>query len=177
MGGRWEATLNINVHGITHGVRAFCAEDAGDKGGVLDCQCGLEWRLRVMLMQTAYILTKHTVISFKECLYVGMQLKKASIHVSSVIPGMLKTSIFGAEEGAGEPEGADRQRKAMRDMMQSYGMGLEEGCRRIVKGMVANKFWVDTQPEMIEQSVASRVAYFQERRNPKLAESACHLLG
>ena len=62
----------------------------------------------MMPTQSAYMLTKHAVQSFSESLYLELELVKAPIHVASVIPGMLKTSIFDADGGKGEPEAAAR---------------------------------------------------------------------
>ena len=59
-----------------------------------------------MPTQTAYIVTKHAVEAFSECLFLEMEVAKAPIHVSSIIPGMVKTRIFDADAGEGEDEGA-----------------------------------------------------------------------
>jgi hypothetical protein len=85
---------------------------------------------------------------------------------------MLKTSIFEAAAGKGEPESAARHRAKMADMMASYGMDLDEGCRKIVAKIAAGEFWVDTQEEMTDAMLAGRTAFFQQRGTPTLAEQA-----
>ena len=175
--GRWEATLNINIHGVVHGCRAFIPHmiTAGE-----ECWIGNLASIGafgIMPTQTAYILIKHAVQSFSECLYLELQRAGAPVHVSSVIPGMLKTTIFDADRGAGEPEGAASHRATMAHMMASYGMDLDEGCRIFVEGIAARKFWISSQPEMTEQSLAGRIAFFQQQSNPELGAEQRALLG
>lgn len=173
---RWEATLNINIHGIVHGVRAFVPKmiARGDEAWIANLASVGSFGM--MPTQTAYMMSKHAIQSFSECLYLEMEVAKAPIHVASVLPGMLKTSIFEAAAGAGEPEAAARHRAVMREMMAAYGMDLAEGCQRIIEQIAANRFWVSTQPEMTEQMIAGRVDFLQNQRNPELAEQARQLI-
>lgn len=174
---RWEATLNINIHGIVHGVRAFVPYmlESGKEAWIANLAS--VGGFSVMPTQTAYIMTKHAVQSFSECLYLEMELKKAPIHVCSVLPGMLKTSIFEAEAGKGEPLAASAHRQAMFEMMAAYGMDLDEGCKVILEQVAEGKFWVSTQPEMTEQAVSGRIRFMSEQSPPFLADQAKQLLG
>ena len=173
---RWEATLNINIHGVVHGVRAFVPHmiKSGKQAwiGNLSSIGGFG----VMPAQTAYIMTKHAVQAFTECLYLEMEHAGLPIHVSSIIPGMVKTSIFDAEAGTGEPESARRHRKYMYEMMKNYGMDLAEGTRRIIEQMAENKFWVSTQPEMTEQTLEARMQFFRDQSAPALGEATRAIL-
>ena len=174
---RWESTLNINIHGIIHGVRAFVPKMLATGEECWIANLASIGAFGMMPTQTAYMLTKHAIPSFSECLYLEMQLKGAPIHVSSVIPGMVKTSIFDAGAGAGEPADSTGHRKAMHDMMASYGMDLAEGTRVMLEQIAANKFWVSSQPDMTEQTLAGRIKFFQDQANPEIAEGARQLLG
>lgn len=174
---RWESTLNINIHGIIHGVRAFVPKMLATGEECWIANLASIGAFGMMPTQTAYMLTKHAIQSFSECLYLEMQLKGAPIHVSSVIPGMVKTSIFDAGAGAGEPADSTGHRKAMHDMMASYGMDLAEGTRVMLEQIAANKFWVSSQPDMTEQTLAGRIKFFQDQANPEIAEGARQLLG
>lgn len=174
---RWEQTLNVNVHGVVHGVRAFVPRMLASGRECWIANLSSVGGFSVMPTQTAYIMTKHAVQAFTECLYLEMKEKRANVHVCSVIPGMLRTDIFQARNSAGEPEAAARLRATMRDTMAAYGMDLDEGCRKIMDGIVAGRFWCDTQPDMTEQSVAGRIQFMQHRKDPELAESARGLLG
>ena len=174
---RWEATLNINIHGIVHGVRAFAPYmlESGKQAWIANLAS--VGALSVMPTQTAYIMTKHAVQSFSECLYLEMQLKNAPIHVSSILPGMLKTSIFEANAGKGEPDGASQHRRIMHDLMAAHGMDLAEGCKVILEQVAEGKFWVSTQPEMTQQAIDGRMAFFRDQSAPVLADQARQLLG
>jgi len=167
---RWEATLNINLHGVIHGVRAFVPRmlDSGE-----ECWIGNLASIGsfgMMPTQSAYMVTKHAVQSFSECLFLEMQIKRAPIHVCSVIPGMIRTNIFNAANAEGEPEGAGKLRKTMHDMMAAYGMDLDEGCRVMMRGMAEGRFWVSSQPEMTAQMLAGRMAFFEQQSDPSMNE-------
>ncbi|KAI1855421.1 hypothetical protein JX265_007746 [Neoarthrinium moseri] len=174
---RWESTLNINIHGIVHGARAFIPRMLASGQECWIANLASVGAFGVMPTQTAYIMSKHAVQSFSECLYLEMKVKQAPIHVSSVVPGMLKTSIFDAGAGAGEPQGAETYRSRMYHMMKDYGMDLDAGCKRIIEGICANKFWVDTQPEMTTGALQGRAKFLTEQRDPEIADEARHLLG
>lgn len=173
---RWEKTLNVNIHGVVHGVRAFVPRMLASGEDAWIANLASIGAFGQMPTQTAYIMSKHAIQSFSECLHLEMELVKAPIHVSSVIPGMLKTSIFDADAGSGEPEAAAHHRATMAHMMTTYGMDLDEGCRRIVAGIAAGDFWVSTQPEMTDDMIAGRTDFFQRREAPVLAEQARLLL-
>jgi NAD(P)-dependent dehydrogenase (short-subunit alcohol dehydrogenase family) len=173
---RWEATLNINIHGVVHGVRAFVPKMIAKGEEAWVANLASIGSFGMMPTQTAYIMTKHAIQSFSECLYLELQRAGAPVHVASVIPGMLKTSIFEVKAGAGEPDQAARHRAVMRELMANYGMDLEEGVRNIFAGIAANKFWVSTQPAMTADAIAGRVAFLSEQRDPELGEQARQLL-
>lgn len=173
---RWEQTLNVNIHGVVHGARAFIPHmiEAGEPAWIANLAS--VGSFGTMPTQTAYIMSKHAIQSFTECLYLELQHVKAPIRVSSVIPGMLKTSIFDAEGGAGEPEAAARHRATMAHMMANYGMELDEGCRKIVAKIAAGEFWADTQEEMTDDIVANRIEFLKGRAAPVLSDQTRQLL-
>lgn len=174
---RWETTLNVNIHGVIHGVRAFAPRMlASGKPGCIANLASIG-SFSVMPTQTAYIVTKHAVQSFTECLFLEMQLTGKPIQVSSIVPGMVKTSIFQASAGAGEPGSAVRHRTVMRELMANYGMDLAEAARVMFDKLAAGHFWVDTQPEMTADCINGRIAFLQSRSNPELAPQARALLG
>jgi NAD(P)-dependent dehydrogenase (short-subunit alcohol dehydrogenase family) len=174
---RWETTLNVNIHGVVHGCRAFIPHmlRVGQEAWIANlASIG---SFGIMPTQTAYMMSKHAIQSFSECLYLEMQVAKAPINVCSIIPGMLKTSIFDAEAGAGEPEGAAKHRATMAHMMANYGMDLDEGCRRFVEGLAERRFWISSQPDMTDNAVADRIAFLEAKQAPQLHDQARALLG
>jgi NAD(P)-dependent dehydrogenase (short-subunit alcohol dehydrogenase family) len=173
---RWEATLNINIHGIVHGCRAFLPRmiESGKEAWIANLAS--MGAFGIMPQQTAYIMSKHAVQSFSECLYCELELVKAPIHVSSIMPGMLKTSIFEASAGKGEPAAAAAHRQKMFEMMRDYGMDLDEGCKLILEQVAAGKFWVHTQPEMSLGAMEGRIAFFRSQQAPAINEEVRNLV-
>lgn len=173
---RWETTLNVNIHGVVHGVRAFAPRMLASGKESWIANLASMGAFSVMPCQTAYIMTKHAVQSFTECLYLEMQLKNAPIHVCSIMPGMLKTSIFEESAGAGEPTAAAAHRRKMFEMMRDYGMDLADGCKLILEQMAEGRFWIHTQPEMSMPAIQSRIDYFNSQQPPVLNEAVRDLV-
>lgn len=173
---RWDATLDINVHGVVHGVRAFTPRMLASGQEAWIANLASMGAFSVMPCQTAYIMTKHAVQAFSECLYLEMQLKGAPIHVCSIMPGMLKTSIFEASAGTGEPLAAAAHRRKMFEMMRDYGMDLAEGCQRILEQVAEGRFWVHTQPDMTMSAIESRIAFFNSQQPPVMNEAVRELV-
>ena len=174
---RWDKTLNVNLHGAIHGVRAFAPRMIASGEECWIANLASIGALSMMPTQTAYILTKHAVQSFSECLYLEMHLKGLPIHVSSVLPGMLKTDIFNVSAAEEEPGPAAQYRERMYHMMKNYGMNVDEGCTVMLSQIAEGKFWVSSQPDMTSASAAGRIEFLREQKNPEVAESAKHLLG
>ena len=173
---RWEKTLDVNIHGVVHGVRAFVPHMLRVGTEAWIANLASVGSFGIMPTQTAYIMSKHAIQSFSECLYLEMDLAKAPINVCSIVPGMLKTSIFDADAGEGEPDSAARHRATMAHMMANYGMDLDEGCRRFVAGMAARKFFISSQPEMTDDMIAGRIAFLQAQEAPVMHDEARQLL-
>ena len=169
---RWEATLNINVHGVIHGVRAFVPRIIASGKEAWIGNLSSVGAFGQMPAQTAYTVTKHAVQAFSECLYLEMELKNLPIHVSAIVPGMLRTNIFNAEAGAGEPDNAQGHRRAMFEMMRDYGMDLDEGCRLFLAQMAECRFWVHSQPDMSEQIIGERIRFLKDQIPPIMPDLA-----
>jgi hypothetical protein len=90
---------------------------------------------------------------------------------------MLKTSIFDAEPGAGEPASAKSYRQMMHSAMHTYGMDLNEGVKVMMRHIAEGKFWVSSQPEMTAQAVGRRVEFLKDQQDPTIAEDSKYLLG
>ena len=174
---RWEKTLNVNLHGVIHGVRAFVPRMlAGAAEGWIANLASIG-AFGIMPTQAAYLVTKHAVQSFSENLYLELQLKGAAIHVSSVVPGYVKSAIFADNAAGDEPADAARHRETMTAMMQAHGMEAGEAARVILEGVASGHFWVSTHPEATAAMIAGRVAYMQRQSDPPLSDATRVLLG
>ena len=173
---RWEQTLGVNLHGVVHGVRAFVPQMLASGEECWIANVASIAALGTMPTQSAYMLTKHAVQSFSECLYLEMQAKGAPIHVASVIPGWVKSAIFDDAEGSGETDFATRQRAVMRAAMAAQGMDADEATQIILEGIAAGDFWVSTQPDMTRELAATRAEFLAAQRAPALTEETRSIL-
>ncbi len=165
---RWDATLDINVHGVVHGVRAFMPHMIASGEECWVANLSSVGGFGQMPIQTSYIMSKHAVQSFSECLKLEVALLDLPIHVSAIIPGMVRTRIFDAtEEDLGDV--AVAHRTAMREAMAANGMDLDKACERIMDQLATGRFWVSTQPRMTQMFVERRAAFLSEQAEPALA--------
>lgn len=171
----WDRTLNINLHGVIHGVRAFLPKMLKNSQKSYVANLASVGAFGQMPLQTAYMVTKHGVQSFTECLYLELELLKANIQVSSIIPGMVKTRIFEDARPSADPKAAHHQ-SVMRHMMASYGMDLDEACKVIFEKLAAGEFWVSTQPEMTANIAGNRARFLTEQSKPELTEETRGLI-
>ncbi|MBK7948873.1 MAG: SDR family NAD(P)-dependent oxidoreductase [Deltaproteobacteria bacterium] len=173
----WEKAIRINVLGVIHGVRAFVPRmlAAGKPAfiGNLSSIGGLS----MMAVQTPYILSKHAVLSFSECLRMEMDLVGAPISVSAVLPGPIATRIF---EDAATPKDSTRiefHRKMMQDMTHGPGsLTGKQAAERILAGIAAKEFFVSTHPEITAQMAKQRAEHLATLSTPTLGEEAKRML-
>lgn len=172
---RWEATLNINLHGIIHGVRAFAPRmiAAGKESWIANL--GSIGSFGIMPTHTAYMVTKHAIQSFSECLYLEMKNAGHPIHISSILPGLVATDIFTAAEEKGEDSATRRRRETMVHML-AQGMTPLDAARVVFEQLADGKFWVSTQPEMTKAATLARARYLEAMEPPALTDETRALL-
>jgi NAD(P)-dependent dehydrogenase (short-subunit alcohol dehydrogenase family) len=173
----WERAIRINVLGVIHGVRAFVPRmlAAGKPAfiGNLSSIGGLS----MMAVQTPYILSKHAVLSFSECLRMEMDLVQAPISVSAVLPGPVATRIFDDAATARDPAKIEFHRKAMQDMTHGPGSVTgKQAAEMILAGIAAKQFFVSTHPEITAQMARQRAEHLSTLSTPTLGEEARRML-
>ncbi|KAF4999875.1 hypothetical protein FDECE_11374 [Fusarium decemcellulare] len=164
---RWEATLNVNLHGVVHGVRAFLPRmiASGDECWVSNTSSS--GAFATIPGQSAYIITKHAVQAFTEALYVELKSKNVPIHVSSIIPGLLNTGIFnGQEDGNSANQVSREHRKRMAEMAKTQGMDVDEASKIIVEQIAEGRFWISTHPDITKDFLERRVRFYQNQEDP-----------
>ncbi|GAB3324451.1 SDR family oxidoreductase [Haliea atlantica] len=172
----WEKTLNINIHGAIHGVRAFAPRmlEAGKRAWIANtASIG---GLGMMPIQTSYVLSKHAILSFSECLYLEMQVKKAPIQVSAILPGPVATRIFEDSKTGEDPVNA-HHREIMRNMLKADGISGYEAAERILPQLADGKFWVSTHPEITAEFAANRAQHLSSQADPMLPPEVLAGLG
>lgn len=172
----WEKTLQINIHGVIHGVRAFVPRmlAAGKKAWIANTSS--IGGLGMMPIQTSYIVSKHAILSFSECLRLEMQLQQAPITVSAILPGPVATRIF-EDSQTGAAPGNERHRQMMHGMLEADGISGYEAARRILPQIADGQFWVSTHPEMTQQFAQQRAQYLSNLATPQMPLEALHAMG
>jgi NAD(P)-dependent dehydrogenase (short-subunit alcohol dehydrogenase family) len=172
----WEKTLDINIHGVIHGVRAFAPRMIAAGKPAWIANTSSVGGLGMMPVQAAYILSKHAVLSFTECLRLEMLVKKAPITVSAILPGPVATKIFDDTQPVQERM-ALHHREVMRAMLEHEGITGVEAARRIFAQLAAGEFWVTTHREMAQGMAQQRAAYLAAMATPELPPVTEQLLG
>ncbi|CAI6095998.1 unnamed protein product [Clonostachys chloroleuca] len=165
---RWAATINVNIQGVVSSVRAFLPRmiASGEESWVANV--GSVGAIGVVPAQTAYIMTKAAVQAFTEGLFAEMQLQHSPIHISLVLPGLLRTGIFRHNRDSHRTGQSQLQtyRKYLSQLADTNGMDVGEASKLIMEQVVSGKFWITTHPETLDDFVCKRVQCLQEKGSP-----------
>lgn len=172
----WERTLAININGVVHGVRAFAPRMIASGERAFIANTSSVGGLGIMPVQTAYIMSKHAVLAFSECLRLEMQVREAPIEVSVILPGPVNTRIFADSDGASDPV-SQYHRQVMQTMLETGGISGDEAARRILPQIAAGDFWVSTHPEMTRDYARNRAASLDALAEPRLSPELLAMLG
>jgi len=173
---QWARAIHVNVLGPVNGVRVFAPAmvAAGERAFIANvASLGA---LGMMAQQTPYIMSKHAILSFSECLSLEMSIAAPAISVSAVLPGPVATRIFtDAQESRTSLHGS-QHRKTMENLIAAYGMPPDEAGRIILDQIVSGQFWVTTHPDMLAEYALNRATHLTTRAVPALTAEAIALL-
>ena len=164
------------MDGVINGVRAFMPQMSASSEPSFIANTSSVGGLATMPVQTAYIVSKHAVLAYSECLRLEMQVKALPISVSAILPGPIATPIFRDAAGAGDPV-SEAHRDMMRAMIEGGGMSPEEAAGIILPQIAAGEFWVSTHPEMTREYAAARAQHLADLATPTVSEELLALLG
>lgn len=173
---QWRRVIDINVLGVINGVRAFAGRMIAAGKPAFISNVSSVGGLGMMPIQTPYILSKHAVLSFTECLYLEMEQAKAPIRVSAVLPGAVSTRIFDDAPGGSNPKSIDGHRAAMKHLLAAHGMTPLEAARLIIDQIAEGRFWVSPHPEVMRESAERRAAHLAGLTTPALTAEGLSLL-
>ena len=133
--------------------------------------------MSTMPTQTAYVMSKHAVHAFSEGLFLEMKIRGAPIHVSSVMPGLIRTGIFAPPASSEEPRDAARHRSSMLELLEEHGMDPLEAAESFLSQIAQRKFWVHSHPEDARRAIKRRARFLIDQEEPSLSEQGMRLLG
>ena len=161
----WEKILRVNIHGVVHGVRAFLPGMIASGEHCIVANLASVAGVSIAPLQTSYVMSKHAVLAFSECLHIEVAMKKANVQVSAVLPGPVNTGIFKAVQKATDPI-VDRHREQMARMLEEDGMSAQDAARTIFRQLQDGEFWVSTQPEFTEFLARQRADNLSSLKTP-----------
>ena len=164
---QWEKTLNVNIHGVVHGVRAFMPAMLAAGQPCIVAHLSSLAGVCTTPIQTSYVMSKHAVLAFSECLQLEMQLKAAPVQIAAIMPGPVKTRIFASLAAATDPYVASHLNDLER-MLEQNGMEPGEAASVIFDQLAAGKFWVSTHPEMVQGMAAVRAEQLSALQTPAI---------
>jgi NAD(P)-dependent dehydrogenase (short-subunit alcohol dehydrogenase family) len=174
---QWERVMRINVLGPIHGVRAFAGAMVAAGAPAFIANVASIGALAMIPEQTPYIMSKHAVLSFSECLALEMQLAAPEIRVSAILPGPVATRIFtDAQVGSGSP-GYNQHRDIMGNMTAAHGMPPDQAGILILDQIAEGRFWVSPHPEMLAENARQRAAHLATLERPSIRPELFAILG
>ncbi|TZG25864.1 SDR family NAD(P)-dependent oxidoreductase [Sphingomonas montanisoli] len=162
---QWQRIMDINVLGPVHGVRAFVPAMIAARTPAYIANITSIGGLGMSGGQAPYIVSKHALLSFTECLFLELAEAAPHIKVSAVLPGPVATRIFTDAVALTEQAHIAKAHDQMEAVL-AQGMSGDDAGRAIVDQIVEGRFWVSPHPEMMEGAAQSRAAYLAGLHTP-----------
>jgi NAD(P)-dependent dehydrogenase (short-subunit alcohol dehydrogenase family) len=164
----WERAMRVNVLGVVHGTRAFVPRMLANGAPAYIANLSSVGGVGMMAQQAPYIVSKHAVLSFTECLALEIEMQGKPIHVSAVLPGPVTTRIFEAAHTGADSASIAWHLGFMRHLLAEHGMAPTTAAQIILEGIAAGDFWVSTHPDMTRQMAAARADHLARLARPCL---------
>jgi NAD(P)-dependent dehydrogenase (short-subunit alcohol dehydrogenase family) len=156
----WDWVIGVNLVAVVHGIRAFVPKmiASGDPGHVVNTASIAG--LTCPAFMSPYTVTKHAVVALSENLQSDLAVSGASIGVSVLCPGWVRTRIHESDRNhpAGETVDAGEELAVMRELVDGFiagGIDPAIVAEQVHDAVVGGRFWIRTHPEM-EPMVAKR---------------------
>jgi NAD(P)-dependent dehydrogenase (short-subunit alcohol dehydrogenase family) len=170
----WEWVMGVNLWGVIHGIRTFVPRmlEQHSEGHVINTasMAGL-----ISGPGGIYNVTKHAVVALSETLYHELALAKATIKVSVLCPGFVKTRIMDAArnrparlENAPVEKKMPPEREAFVQFMRQAidaGMPPQQVADIVFNAIREERFYILPDPEW-KRAVQTRMEDILQERNP-----------
>lgn len=164
---QWDKILKVNIHGVVNGVNAFAAAMIDNGKPCVIANMSSIAGVSIAPIQASYVMSKHAVLAFTECLHLEMAMKSTAVQVSAVLPGPVKTKIFDSVEQHSDPTVAEH-RQAMIDILETNGMTAKAAAETIFEQLAAGQFWVSTHPELTTMMAQQRARNLSKLATPSM---------
>lgn len=161
----WEWVMGVNVWGVIHGVRSFVPNMLRQ-----DVECHIVNTASVAGMLSVpgmglYCVSKHSVVTYTECLYHDLRQRNAKIGVSLLCPAYVPTGIADSERN--RPAGLRNTQRAktpeetarddqLRHAVTSGKITADQVAQQVFDAVEADRFYVLTHPK-IKGAIETRV--------------------
>jgi NAD(P)-dependent dehydrogenase (short-subunit alcohol dehydrogenase family) len=151
----WEWVLGVNLWGVINGIRAFVPVLLEQDAAYVVNTASLAGLTTGIL--GPYSVTKHGVVALSEALHFQLAQRGATVGVSVLCPGWVRTRIGEADRNRPAdvqppPEPEPAQEAAGQALRQLIETGMEPSAvvGHVVDAIRAGRFYVLTHPEMNE---------------------------
>jgi NAD(P)-dependent dehydrogenase (short-subunit alcohol dehydrogenase family) len=148
----WEWVLGVNLWGVINGVRAFVPVLMEQDAGHVVNTASLAGVTTGVL--GPYSVTKHGVVALSEALYFQLAQRTASVGVSVLCPGWVRTRI--GESDRNRPADIEPGPALDPNVAEGFRQLLEAGMEpsavagHVVDGIRAGLFYLLTHPDMTD---------------------------
>jgi NAD(P)-dependent dehydrogenase (short-subunit alcohol dehydrogenase family) len=162
----WHRTVDINLYGVVHGIRAFLPimTTQGEGHIVNTASMG---GLLPMPGAGPYNATKHAVVGLSEGLYLELKMLGSPVEVSVLCPGWVKTRLMEHEDAVATSPIAKLMSDFARSSIENDSMSTAELAQRVLEAIVNDRFWIVTHDAMRNLPIA-RMQRASDQTNPTL---------
>ena len=174
---QWDRIIGINIAGAIHTVRAFARPMVERQQEARIALTASLAGLSMLPVKTPYIVSKHAVVSFAECLSLEMQRRSPQVKVSVICPGPVSTSIVAKTSLAAGSSDASAHQKRMGEMVDNSGMTGDQAAEIIFAAVQRGDFWVSTHPDLLRDLADGRGRYLSALAEPSFDPAMSFILG
>ena len=177
----WEWTLNVNLWGVVHGLRAFLpimlAQD--EPGHVVNTAstAGVTTGPRLAI----YGVSKHAVVRISEAMFFQLRELDAQVGVSVLCPGGVRTRIAASgrnrpnelSQGVERPDAEEVETRTQQwaEVIRETGQDPAEIASKVWQAIEEERFYIFTH-EAQDESIRMRAESMLGRRDPEAPESS-----
>jgi NAD(P)-dependent dehydrogenase (short-subunit alcohol dehydrogenase family) len=159
----WRRVLDVNVMGVVHGCRAFLPRMVEAGGARRIVNIASLAGVAPAPNMSAYAASKHAVVGLSEGLSLELQLRRSTVGVTTVCPGIINTDITKARHNVASAIG-DEQYAKLTSYYEARGAGAEVVADAIVDAVQRGR-------ELVLVGPFAKPLYHLRRLSRRLAQA------